>query len=193
MAKVEWQSCFGSDLRNSWKYESLDDLKNEPAIYLWKRSIKAPQECQASEELFSEWLQNALRTPNAVISESKLNHCAQIKELRVGGGVLSEEKIQTLASLSQNTKGRKTLIGYIESLGNFFPPIYVGQTKQLRARVIDHLEGKTELDSYMKTIGLTFDDVSLEYCIIKGSNPPLELLEMTSQLLLSPFGTKRIG
>ena len=93
---------------------------------------------------------------------------------------------------------RKFVVDFVQSLSIFTAPIWIGQTGNLCQRVKQHLDGTTELISYVKTLGIDLSDLQFHYLPISSENKSIstdfiELLEMISQRILAPFGTQRPG
>ncbi len=106
-----------------------------------------------------------------------------------------------MADQSNDRIRRKLVVGFVASLRQFSPALYVGQSNNLRLRTANHLNGDTELSEYLvRDLELTWADVELSFCKMSKTSDPSkasrelqELLEFVAQRSLSPLGTKRPG
>ncbi len=170
-------------------------------MYLWRRRIVAPERSISSADACEEWINEVVEQPAARIKRKQLTHCVWTDGLQLGGGGLTPEKARTLDEAVRRADRRKLFVRYVEGLSQFTPPIYVGQTGDLRARVGQHLKGDTQLYSYVRdTLALAWEDLDLRYLQVSESaslsdesRVLLELLELITQRVLAPFGTERPG
>lgn len=178
-----------------------DNLKNFvpclPGVYIWRRKFLGPPGGANNIGVFTSWVKELTSQPVAKIKRMKLNHCLSLEGLQVGGGLLSPEKDETLSGI--NSPGiRKFVISFVQSLSVYTAPIWVGESGNLCQRVKQHLDGATELKSYVETLGIDLSDLQLHYMPFSAedhliTSDLIKLLEMISQRILAPFGTQRPG
>jgi hypothetical protein len=187
-------------------FTTLNEAKNDnlqnfvkclPGVYIWRRKFSGPSGGANNIDVFTNWVKDLTSQPVAIMHKTQLNHCLFVEGVQVGGGGLTPKKEETLSGI--NSPGiRKFVIDFVQSLSIFTAPIWIGQTSNLCQRVKQHLDGTTELISYVKTLGIDLSDLQFHYLPISSENKLIssdfiELLEMMSQRILAPFGTQRPG
>jgi hypothetical protein len=201
-SNVVWVQIDGAELFDARDEGRLKDLvPNVAGLYVWRRKLVAPTSCKSSSQDFRNWVLELAEQANARLGRRALSHCVWSEGIQVGGGGLTENKVQTLDAIAANSKLRRLVISYIESLSDFHPAIYIGEADNLCKRVKEHIDGETGLHQYAdKFLELKWED--LRFCYFKTSKTPgvsthaksiQELLEMIAQRALAPFATNRPG
>jgi len=199
MVKLEklWKTIDFTIL-NEARDDSLQNVVAScPAIYIWRRKFLGPSGGANNVEVFTKWVKELTSQPVAKVSSMYLNHCLSIEGVQVGGGGLTSKKDETLRSICSPGK-RKFVIDFVQSLSVFTAPIWIGETGDLCKRVKQHLDGATDLKSYVKTLGIDLSDLQLDYMPFSAEDDSItsdliKLFEMISQRILAPFGTQRPG
>ena len=174
-------------------------LPSGPGIYIWRRQFKASPAAKSSPHAFRTWIKKTLTTPIAVIKRREISHYASFEGLQLGGQALSLEKDRTLSRVSEADKGRKFVAGFVESLEQFAPVIYVGEAVSILDRVRTHLKGDSDLRGVVETeLGLRFGDLTLFYCEVPvGDEENMKAVRtfletLATKLTLAPC-VRRIG
>lgn len=199
---ARWQSASGSELEERLILgRSLEELLPEtPAIYMWRRHLRAPRLARSSPAGFQEWVDRELRTPVATLRQMELSHYAIIETLHIGGQGLSSDKQSTLAELSRSPMGRAYVAQFLQSLATALPSVYVGEAIALRTRAREHLQGDSGLKTVLQIdMGLEWTALDLWYYELPRSRDDEEpkalrtLLEMiASRLTIAPC-VRRVG
>ena len=192
-----------------WQTTDRDGIKDadasvvpeEPAIYIWKRRINVSEHARATGSDFRDWVKDLVKSPFGKLTTIPLNPIITIDSMTIGGQVLTDKKVDTLKNLSKTSKGRAAIVKYLNSLSDQLPSIYIGETKNLRTRLNAHINGQTYLQGYLQELGLEWDDVEVRFCRLEqmADSELIEdesvrtFIEMITQRLLAPFGTKRSG
>ena len=193
-------------LWETFDFTTLNEAKNDnlqnfvkclPGVYIWRRKFLGPTGGAINVDIFKSWVRELTSQPVAMLDKTQLNHCLFVEGVQVGGGGLTPKKEETLNGID-STGMRKFVVDFVQSLSIFTAPIWIGQTGNLCQRVKQHLDGTTELISYVKTLGIDLSDLQFHYLPISSENKSIstdfiELLEMISQRILAPFGTQRPG
>lgn len=162
----DWESASGTELYDSFvRGESFGDLLDDcQAIYAWRRRVTPPDLCLASPQEFMEWLEAAAAVPYAILDRQELAHFITMQGLEVGGGYLTDDKKQTLAGFLQTAKNRRYMSVFLASLGQLIPPLYVGETNNLRERARKHIAGDTDFGQLVGgKLKITWADLDLWY------------------------------
>ena len=193
-------------LWETFDFTTLNEAKNDnlqnfvrclPGVYIWRRKFLGPSGGANNIDVFTNWVKELTSQPVGKVSSMYLNHCMSIEGVQVGGGGLTPKKDETLSGI-KSPGIRKFVIDFVQSLSFYTAPIWIGQTGNLCQRVKQHLDGATELKSYVKTLGIDLSDLQFHFFAFSaGGSPPdpdfIKLLEMISQRILAPFGTQRPG
>ena len=202
MARLVWKALHATELGDALESSTFDQLvPTQPAVYLWRRKLLAPNSCHSSHSACQDWVKQVVQPPAASLTRRPLSHCVWTNGLQIGGGELTPEKQETLNRVCSQSDRRRVLIDYIETLTAFTTPIYVGQATDLRKRIAQHMKGETALYEYVKDqLHLSWDDLELRYLPLSKSTDLsenarllLQLLELVTQRVLAPFGTERPG
>ena len=191
-----------SDATAAW-HEQISILPESPAIYLWRLRFGARLEQRNSMKTFMEQLNQELEKPVGSLEAGMMGTTVLIGRTKIGGGKLSEKKRQFLLTKYGSEQARADLVQFYESLDRFSPVLYVGKSQTVRTRLKQHLDGETNLRSYLHDSlerdwrSVTLSVLPLPAAVCK-QDPALsaELLgvfEMITQLALAPHGVIRQG
>jgi hypothetical protein len=181
----------------------FEAVPQAPGIYVWKRHFDTKRAENLPPDDLRAWVQALCAQAAARMPGAVLTHFMRTDGINIGGGDLPIEKLKELTDVSHEPKKRRQLLRFIELLSCFTPPLYIGQANDLRRRAKEHLDGNTALYAYVhETLGLTWRDIvffylktspSVEVGAADSEEAFRELLELTSQRLLAPFGVRRPG
>lgn len=199
---AKWQNVSGSELEEQLATgRSLDELlPTLPAIYMWRRHLRAQQTVLQSPATFKIWVSKVLKVPLATIRNKELSHYAVLEALHLGGQGLSPEKEATLADLARTSQGRTYVASFLQSLAVTMPSVYVGEAHDIRSRIRQHVSGESELkDVLLADFGLSWFDLDLWYYALPAHHNTEQpkalrtLLEtVATRLTLAPC-VRRIG
>jgi hypothetical protein len=199
---TRWEIISGSDLEERLTLgRSIDDLIPEgPAIYMWRRHLRAQQAVISSPAAFNAWVGGVLKVPIATLKNKELSHYAVMEKLCLGGQGLSQDKESTLADLAKNAKGRSYVATFLQSVAPAMPSVYVGEAHVLRNRIRDHVLGDSGLKAVLsEDFGLSWSDLDLWFYALPIENDAPKpkalrtLLEaVATRLTLAPC-VRRIG
>jgi hypothetical protein len=121
--------------------------------------------------------------------------------LQIGGGGLTGDKLATAAAACEKRAVRETLIAFVESLSDFTPILYSGQTNSIAKRTLQHINGETGLQEYVyEVLGLSWEQLEMRYAVLgkptdfsNEARSIQELFELVTQRVLAPFATERPG
>ena len=191
-----------SDATKAW-HEQISGLPESPAIYLWRLRFGARLEQRGGMKAFMVQLNQELEKPVGSVEPVMMGTTVLIGHTKIGGGKLSEKKQQFLFDNYGNEAARADIVHFYESLDCFAPVLYVGKSQAVRTRLKQHLDGETNLRSYLHDSlerdwrSVTLSVLPLPAAVCK-QDPALsaELLgvfEMITQLALAPHGVIRQG
>ena len=140
-----WDVASGRDLRDAYVRQSplSEFVPTVPAIYLWRRALRAPREALTSSMQFSRWLNTTMQVPVAEVRDQRLSHFAVVNQLTIRGAGLTPIKQQQFKPLMATRKSREWLAKYLQELRDLVPPLYCGETSNLAQRTREHLAGDT--------------------------------------------------
>tara|TARA_R110002072_G_scaffold211501_5_gene369091 strand:- start:849 stop:1481 length:633 start_codon:yes stop_codon:yes gene_type:complete len=112
-------------------------------------------------------------------------------------GIKNRKKIENIKQLlDKNEKVRQVFAHTLEMLVSSSPPIYVGKADNLRNRLCDHFDNKTELLGKIENADLPKDDIYISYILDELTEEDCEVttsIEEILQRLTNPTYTKRYG
>jgi len=160
--------------------ETLIDEK--PGIYVWRRNAHQEPEALISDKPFIEWCQNQiqpvfLKTPVINTPQSIKNNKVHLrsgflkmKALEMGcNEELSVEKKESLQRVSKSPKSREEFSETISSAINYFGNVfYVGESSNLRVRILQHARGSTNLIENLEAVGISTNAVAVQFRILEG-------------------------
>jgi hypothetical protein len=199
-----WTSIEGAELQ--WAFgrgESLVELVgSSAAIYLWRLNLAPPGHVVQNAHQMSAWIAECLSIPLAELPAVSLAHFLHLRGIAVGGGSLSDAKRQMLKEWLQEPGHRQWMRGFLASLSEIVPPLYVGEADNLARRVRDHLRGDTDFAEALEgKLKLSWDKLTFWYCVVpanlssedKGAKELRTLLEMLIARLALAGWTIRPG
>ena len=175
---ADWQVVSGRELLDAYEHQgSLKDfLPKAPAIYLWRRALRAPREALLSHDQFAAWLDATMKTPLAEIRDKRLSHFAVINRLTLHSDGFTATKTRHFNELMNTKTKRRWLARYVEQLEAFIPPVYCGETQDLQHRTQRHLAGDTGFGQRIldRDIDFSWTDLNLSYYGLAQLQPPTE-------------------
>jgi hypothetical protein len=175
-AGVKWQVCRGAVLQSA--VEASESLKPYIAdgggIYFWKLSLR-PEVWESSDAAgMVEWLESLTKTIRGKSQFREISHIIQIPSIELRGRKLTKDKVQYLNQFLQNAQSRVWLKAYIESLEQFSPTLYVGETGNFQQRASEHIRYLTDFGiAVQENDDLSWDKLDFHYTVLAnfGSTP----------------------
>jgi hypothetical protein len=162
---IQWTRVRGDELVEGFNGERVEDglVPEVQALYCWKRAFRAPSGATASAETLLEWIEEIIAEPTAAIEHRELTHYAVLEKLVLRGAPLSEDKAETLRDFLGPPQNRRWMKGFLDSLVEHAPPLYVGQTGRLPHRVAEHMKGESGFGEKVEASGTNWTDLDLFY------------------------------
>jgi hypothetical protein len=196
--KENWIKHLGCDLTSEYIARKLPSKM--PAVYLWRRGLQKKPECATDIEVFKKWLNNSLLVPYFKTQDLKISNLGAVNSVRsgfielghisLGGGEISKNKEEELMSQFK-IKGNlnKWYRRLRNTLEEFGPILYVGETDDIQRRVIEHSKGQTELLSRLDKVGLSIDEIIFLYFPLPSSSVEERTLfeQILTHLLIAPL------
>ncbi len=186
---------------------SLRRIPAGPGVYLWLRGLPLKPDAVLDTTELEEFVRQATAKPLLQTKELQLGSPPEASEINIrpgllrfagvsiGGGSLSAFKLDALLSYATDFDRRLRLYSVLQDAASRYGPVlYVGETADLRARIRDHLRGKTALHDRLADLGLSNDDVLVSCAEL----PELEkkerqvLEQILTHILVAPL-THRAG
>jgi len=197
---MKWQSCKGAVLLNA--VESSESLKpyisDGGGIYFWKVRFR-PESWESSDAAnMVAWI-NRLTSGICGKSEMRtLSHILQIPRVEIRGRGLNPSQSHYLLEFLKSPKSRQWLAEYIESLEDFAPTLYVGETGNLQRRAKEHIRHLTDFGlSVQESDELSWEFLNFHYLVLRDFDSKAEnlrkSLEYISAALTIAGLTKRPG
>ena len=199
-----WELVSGVDLHDAHVRQNRlsDFLPDTGAIYVWRRALRVPREALGTSAGFRRWLDSAMQVPIADVRDQRLSHFAVLDRLTLRGRGFTVTKHEQFTPLMDSRERREWLARYIQSLAQFTPPLYCGETTNLVERTRAHLSGDTGFGQRLQdsASALTWSDLELafyrlERIQIRNETLAREfrtLLElMTTAFSLAPYVSRR--
>lgn len=196
----------------NWKWTDLDladyagglltDAPTSPGIYVWRLRFGTNLDHSLPTMEFLKLLQEQLGRPSGRMPAVQLGTTLRLGEVEIGGGRLSDDKVEFLHQQFGKPGARKRIASYCQSIDRFSPVIYVGKSLNLRDRLAQHQSGQTDLKEYVyEALGRQWRDLCVSYLALPDeltaepdrTGKLLSALEMIAQLALAPHGVKRRG
>lgn len=152
------------------------EVPDEPGLYLWRRSV-ATAHAAYNDTIAEQLIRRHVESPLANFSTLRLSaqadtgateirsHYITIERLGVGAASVSEQKL-----LPEDHAARTKMLELIARISIAFGPVvYVGETKSLRARVLQHLSQRSGLADRMIDCGMQMQDLCLFFITLGDS------------------------
>lgn len=199
-SKVSWVSVSGADLvRQFVEKGSLSGiLPAQSAIYFWRLRLKSNTPPSDGRGLFKH-LKRVTELPLGRVDAIRLSRGLYANGFELGGKGLPPETLSTLESMAFNRLDAKFLTVFLADLEARIPALYCGQTGQLSARIVNHLNSKTDFGSMVEhDTDLSWDDLYLEYRVVGNASEDNEdrkrqALEYLATVMTISAFTKRAG
>ena len=150
--------------------DSAEELPATPGIYIWRRIFVLPEIDDHSLDEVGKFFADQASHPVAVFNSTRIaaaggpttvrSNYLLMQRISVGAGVVEAEDLRP-----DSIQEALWLSGVAASAmrEQFGPVLYVGQSKDLRQRIQQHLAGASGLLSRLSDCGLSFKDVALYY------------------------------
>jgi hypothetical protein len=204
--RIAWQRCSARELEQAITQNlSLQGLIDDcQAIYIWRRCLTPPVALLDNPASLCRWIELMTSKPFGLIENKVLTQFATLKNLALGGSGLSSDKVDSLKRYVAKPAGRRFFANFIRELSPFCPPIYVGETNNVRRRVQEHILGLTDLkETVEQKLSLTWTDLDFYYLGLgtleaEGSDSLTKkelrtLLEMITSQMIFAACVKRSG
>ncbi len=165
----QWYSVPGVELADAVdNRQHLEEyLLDCQAVYLWRRNFRPMQALADNGQWALSWIEKLLSIPLGEITNKRLAHFANLGHLTIGGSGLTPEKHDTLKRWLRTRGWPRRLQRFIQHTSCFTPPLYVGETGNLRARVREHVRGQSGFGlKISKAPLLGWEDLDLHYCAL---------------------------
>ena len=143
---IKWQRCRGAVIQNST--DSGDSLapyvSDEGGIYFWKLRYHAEAWELSDAVSMVSWLNRLTSAIRGRSQTRTLSHILQVPTVEIRGRPLTADKAKYLLEFLKDPKSRRWLRHYVESLEQFSPTLYVGETGNLRRRASEHVRHLTD-------------------------------------------------
>ena len=154
--------------------QSGDSLPKQAAVYAWQISPPTNPHALSDENLMVEVVKRIAFSPVLSISNATLSTLPgrprsvrqgfiQFDRIQFGGSNQDESILADLREQVASPKGRARIAAYLSAAAEFAPVLYVGQTKNIRHRVTNHLSPHSNLRRRVEACGLQVDDLVLRY------------------------------
>lgn len=149
-------------------------LRGVPAVYAWQLAPLSDPFDLASPEKMCEAVARLVYSPVLTIGESIVapkrgsertvrSGLIEFERIRFGAKSPSAGEREELHSFLSTSEGRVLISNYLSAAAEFAPVLYVGQTKNLRTRVLKHLAQGSAFRTRVEACGLSVDDMALRF------------------------------
>lgn len=161
----KWEQVSGGELLSVLQVSGGLDGLIDPCqcVYAWKRDLTPPEALLGSAADFVAWIQRTLEVPYARTEPQILAHFIKLTGLELGGGPLTDAKVETLNDFVETLKRRRYLREFLSALAELAPPLYVGETNNVHTRLRQHLRGDTDFAVRLAQLGMSWPDVTFWY------------------------------
>lgn len=199
-APTKWQVCRGAVLSSAVEAEdSLEPyIDDGGGIYFWKLRFR-PEPWEWSDPAsMVAWLESLTTGIRGKSQPHAVSHILQIPSVELRGRGLTKDKANYLLQFLRAPQSRMWLKHYIESLENFAPTLYVGETGNFRTRAAAHVRHLTDFGlTVQESRDLSWEKLDFHYMVLNGFESKPELLrksvEYISAALTIAGLTKRPG
>lgn len=190
MSTIEdWRSLGAKDLIGP----SAEELPALPGVYMWRRVASPPPGILELRTAFLDWLQKEVQIPFLVAQDRPITPLLTIQSLALGGHTLGGEKLAALEAWCDDRRSRRYLLRLVESALALAPALYVGKADDLKSRIRRHLNGDTELNDRLHSLGLDWNRVSLMYAVVPMPDEGKEDHAKTLEALETVVTTLSLG
>jgi hypothetical protein len=179
------------DGRELWT-DIIDDIPTDPGVYSWYRRLSVDELTPDTfRTTLAERLAADTHLPSFVGKAGPFG-------VNIGPGTfdLTEAKLG-ISNRVCKSKQRRSRFAYALLVSSVFqPPMYIGKANDLRGRIKDHRDGKTDFAARIKPYNLMPDELVVAYVHFdEGSMPDKtnELLEYVLSVLATPPFVERRG
>jgi hypothetical protein len=160
---------------------SGDSLPRQAAVYAWQISPPTDPHAISDENSMFELVKRIAFSPVLSISHATLSSLPgrprsvrqgfiKFDRIQFGGSVQDESILADLRRQVSSAKGRDRIASYLKAAEEFAPVLYVGQTKNIRRRVMSHLSMHSSLRKRVEACGLQVDDLVLRFIEMPASS-----------------------
>ena len=200
MPNWSWNFIDGETLGDPATHVSIPE---KPGLYVWRVKCCSNVAVDLIPREFVEALQLSLQRPIGYVEPPKLSPTVHLGPIKIGGGDLTDDKADFIRNDFGTRPNRDHLVNFFRGLEQFAPPVYAGHSVNIRKRVVEHRNGLTPLENYLKhKLRRDWSEISLGFLPLPESlcnqdKQPLKqllsTLEMVMQLHLAPHGVLRQG
>jgi len=189
------------DPLSQWKQE-LGAVPNRPGVYIWRLRFGVALGQLSDGPRFYDNLEKELQLPTGSLPEVAVRPSFRHGSARVGGGTLHESKREFLRHSFSRPAALQQMQLFVSDLDRFAPPVYVGSSMRLGARLLEHVEDRTELVPYLRDqLKRDLTQVCLMYWMLpeklatdsENATMLVKSIEMIAQILLAPHAVKKQG
>ncbi len=157
--------------------EAIGKLPARAAIYLWQLRFVPTAEVCCSPELLTDWIGRLVACPLLHVTDSALGpidggkrtvrrRFLTFQGVSLGGAQFGDSERAALLDLLQLPEKRLQVCEVLQQLALVAPVLYVGQTRNLRRRILGHCRGGSKLNDRVAAAGLRLDHLSLRYLLV---------------------------
>jgi hypothetical protein len=167
-------------------------------IYFWKLRLH-PEPWESSDAAsMVAWLERLTSTLHGRAYSKPLSHFMSAPDVELRGRGLTKDKQQYLLEFLQSARSRLWMMKYVESLHEFAPTLYVGETGDFRRRIGEHIKGLTDFGIIVQDApDLTWDLLEYHYMVLSDFDSKPEKLRKTIEYISAALTiaglTKRPG
>ena len=191
---LQWDFASGDDIEDACnRGVVLSDLPASEAVYLWRRRSSPPRRALRDGPEFVRWLEEAMLVPGGEIRDQPLGHFATLDRLTLRARALPSDKRRLLVHASREPRHRHFLANYVRTLWQFAPPLYCGETGNLRNRSREHVIGETGFGRRVATGQVPpWRDLELGYLILGDARSADDLSASQRRRLLEVVATSLV-
>ena len=160
----------GPKYANGLRSDGAEEVPAVAGVYVWRRILNVPSMLRQSRNDLANQIRKQAECPVAVFAEVKLSTNLAMETTGIRPSYILLGKVKVGSAQVQEAKIPNDLQECCEfadalsaSLQLFGPVVYVGQSKNLRARVRQHMSGQTGLVERLQECELTLQDVALYF------------------------------
>ncbi len=199
-SSIKWQTCSGAVLLNAVESnEPLNSyISSGGGIYFWKVRFRPEAWERSDAKSMVTWIDRLMTGIRGSSQTKALSHILQIPRVEIRGRKLTTEQSQYLSEFLKSSRSRRWVAEYVESLEDFAPTLYVGETDNLRRRAAQHIRHFTDFGlTVQESDELSWEHLNFHYTVLSdfGSRPEKlrKSLEYLSAALTIAGLTKRPG